>query len=117
MKSSTKVNSLIMVVASLFVFAMAAPVMADRLVTFEGMINEEGKFEADNGTTFWLYGHKADDIEQHVGRDVEITGLLRENRDTGSLGTSNMGPSIEVYSYEWDEGSYGSDKSRDDVRY
>jgi hypothetical protein len=102
MKSNRNVNSLmVMIVATLFVFAMAAPAMADRLVTFEGMVTEEGKFEADNGSTFWLYGHNADEVEQHVGKKVEIKGLLRENRGTNSLHT---GPSIEVYGYEWESG-------------
>ena len=105
MKSYRKVSlALVMVVAALFVFAMAAPVMADRFVTFEGTITQEGKFMIDNGSDYWLYGRHAADIKNHVGKKVEIKGLLRENRDTGSLGTIYRGPSIEVYSYDWVSG-------------
>jgi hypothetical protein len=100
MKSNRKVNSLmVMVVATLFVLAMAAPAMADRLVTFEGMVTSEGTFEADSGRDFWLYGPHADEIELQAGKKVEIKGLLREN-----VGNPNKNPSIEVYSYEWAEG-------------
>jgi hypothetical protein len=100
MKSQRKGISLMVMLATLLVFAMAAPVMADGLVTFEGMINSEGKFEADDGREYWLKGHNAAGMEQHVGRQMEITGLLREYRGTSGL----TGPSIEVYSVEWVEG-------------
>jgi len=102
MKSDRKVISLmVMLMATLFVFAMAAPVMADGLVTFEGMITSEGKFEADNGRDYWLKGHNAAGIEQHVGKKMEIKGLLREDRGSSGL----TGSSIEVYGLEWLEGT------------
>jgi hypothetical protein len=107
MKSNNKIYSLmIVVVATLFVFAMAAPVMADRYGTFEGTITSDGQLMTSNGGQYWLYGQHASRIESHVGKKVEIKGLLRENTNASSrsLGSLHSGPSIEVYSYEWVNG-------------
>ena len=107
MKSNRKVNTImVMVVAAVFVFAMAAPVMADNVGTFEGTIIPEGKLMTSNGSEYWLSGRNADKIENHVGKKVEIKGLLRGETDTSSLGGAYFGgayrlPSIEVYSYKW----------------
>jgi hypothetical protein len=92
---------MVMVVATLFVFAMAAPVMADRVATFEGTVTAEGKLMTSNGSEYWLNGRHADQIESHVGKKVEIKGLLREKTDSSSLGGAYRLPSIEVHSYKW----------------
>ena len=102
MISNKKVKSLMLIVAAaLFVFAVAAPVMADRLVTLKGTFTQDGKFVADSGREFWLDGQHVYDIEKHMGKKVEITGMLKENSDRGSFGTFYFGPSIQVYRYEW----------------
>jgi hypothetical protein len=106
MKTDRKVKSLMLIVAAtLFVFAMAAPVMADRLVTLQGKFTQDGKFVADSGREFWLNGQHVYDIEKRLDKKVEITGMLKENNDTGKLGTFYFGPSIEVYRYEWVQGT------------
>jgi len=106
MKTDRKVKSLMMIVAAtLFVFAMAAPVMADRLVTMQGKFTEDGKFVADSGREFWLDGPHVYNIEKRMDKEVSITGMLKENEDNGKLGTFYFGPTIEVYRYEWVEGT------------
>jgi hypothetical protein len=105
MKTDRKVKSLMLIIAAtLFVFAMAAPVMADRLVTLQGKFTEDGKFVADSGREFWLDGPHVWNIEKRLDKKVSITGMLKENNDNGKLGTFYFGPSIEVYRYEWVKG-------------
>jgi hypothetical protein len=107
MKTNKKVNALMALIAAvLFVFVMASPVMADRYGTFQGTISPDGQLMTTNGSQYWLNGRHSSRIEQHVGKKVEIKGLLRENTDaySRSLGGLRHGPSIEVYNYEWENG-------------
>jgi len=94
-------SMIIAAVAVGFIFSMTASVIGAELVNLTGKINQEGKLVVDDGSEYWLYGADAPEIEKEVGKRVEIKGLMRDRRGTGSLGSHYRGPAIEVYSYEW----------------
>jgi hypothetical protein len=101
MMTKRGINSLMIAVAAVFlIFAMAMPVMADRYGTFQGTITKSGQLVTSHGSQYWLTGPHSSAIENHVGQKVEIKGLLRQN--TGD--PYSLGPTIEVYSYEWMNG-------------
>ncbi len=98
---------MMMVVATLWVFAMAEPVMADHYGTFEGTVTSQGQLMTHNGSEYTLVGQQADQIKNNVDQKVKIKGLLRENGGPSDL---YSGSTIEVYSYKWMSGM-NSDKN------
>jgi hypothetical protein len=99
MKANVRRYSIVAaIVAALFIFSMAAPVIADEYATFTGKIAKSGQFTTPKGKTYWLIGKDAAEITKNINKGVEIKGLERGKQE---LGDQYKGPTIEVYSYKW----------------
>jgi len=82
---SKSISRLMKVMLSLFfVTILAASTMAGE-TTLSGMILAEGTFMAKDGQAFMISGDKAQELNQNIGKQVEIKGTVQEKEGKSTI--------------------------------